>query len=437
MSSVLIQDTQNNSKKKRYFVLVFICFYAVCSLLSLNRHSKANVFNYHSEIFSDKSGYYIYLPTVFIYNFDAEKLPSQIDKKTGFGFTIDSSSNKIVTKYTYGVALMQSPFFLVAHLLAKPLGFSPDGFSFVYNKMIDFAGVFYADLALIFLFLFLIRYVSKRTAIIALCGLFLGTNLFYYSIFDTGMSHVYSFFLFSVFLYLSGFIFKSGRTGLIDIIFGLVIGLIIIVRPINVIFLPVFFMFNQPDWKEIKSLIKPILTIACSATILVIPQLLYWKYLSGHFFIYSYPNEGFTNVLCPKMLNLWFSTNNGLFLFSPLVIFILSGFIFMRKAFPLWTIILSLYFIFISYVFSSWWSWSYGCSYGSRPFVEYYTLFSLPFCFSIDYILKSKWRLYLLGTVFIFCVAWNLKLIFSYDGCWYGGDWDWQHFAAFVMSPTK
>ncbi|HTB31376.1 MAG TPA: hypothetical protein VK808_05075 [Bacteroidia bacterium] len=426
-----------NAINRKPLIIFFVCFYAMFCFLSLNRHSKATVFDYHSEIFSDKSGYYVYLPALFIYDFKADKLPPQIAVKTGKGFSIDSSKNKIFTKYTYGVALMQSPFFLVAHLLAKPLGYENNGFSLIYDRMIDFAGVFYAGLGFIFLFLFLTRYVSKKIAIITLTALFLGTNLFYYSIFETGMSHVYSFFLFSVFLYLSEGMFKPGTPFITNLVFGIIVGLIIIVRPINVIFFPVFFMFNKPGLGNIKGLLKPCIIIAFSACILVIPQLMYWRYLSGHLVMYSYTNEGFTNVLSPKILSVWFSTNNGLFLYSPLVLIMLSGLIYMRKFHNGWSLFLAFYFLFISYVISSWWCWNYGGSYGSRPFVEYYALLSLPFCYLMKYIMESKVRLYVLGFLIVLCITWNLKLIFSFDGYWYGGDWDWQAFGKFIVSPTK
>lgn len=432
------------NKKIKQLTAFFILFYIVCGFLSFNRHSRGDIFNYHGQIFADKAAYYIYLPALFIYNFHAKELPPEIDKKTGYGFTVDTINNKIGTKVTYGVALLQSPFFIITHLLAKKLGYPNDGFSLIYNKMLDVAGVFYADLAFIFLYFFLIRYVPKKVAIIALVTLFLGTNLFHYSLFETGMSHVYSFFLFSVFLYLSGSIFpkepypgNNRQNVFINIIFGLVIGLIVMVRQINVIFLPVFFMFNQPSVKDIKNLLKPIFIIICSACIVIIPQLFYWKYLSGHFFMDSYPNERFSNILSPKILYLWFSTNNGLVLYNPLILFVLSGFVLIKKTHPRWSIFLSVYFIFLSYLFSSWWSWFFGGSYGSRPFVEFYALFSLPFCYCIEYIMKNKLRTYLFGSLIILCIGWNLKLVYSYDCVWYGGYWDWQGFIKLLLSHPK
>ncbi len=437
MNGVTMPESIGRRKKAKQVALFFIFFYVVCCFLSFNRHSKAEVFDYHSEIFSDKAGYYVYLPALFIYDFKADKLPPKIDIKTGKGFSIDSAANKIITKYTYGVALMQAPFFIITHLLANRLGYPADGFSIIYDKMIDVVGVFYADLAFIFLYFFLIRYVPEKIAIIALVCIFLGTNVFYYFIFETGMSHVYSFFLFSVFLYLSGVMFKPEQKPYLYFIFGLIIGLLIMVRPVNVIFLPVFFLFNQPDWKTIKSLLIPFLIIICTVALVTIPQLLYWKYSSGHLLTYAYKNEGFTNLLSPKMLSIWFSTNNGLVIFSPMVLLVLGGLICMKKQHPYWSLSLGIYFLFISYIFSSWWFWSYGGSYGSRPFVEYYTLFALPFCFFIQYILKNKASLYIFGSLIILCIAWNLKLIFSFDGYWYWGDWDWQALGRLLASHPK
>jgi hypothetical protein len=92
------------------FILGFFIF------LSLNRHSKSGIQNYHSEIWADKAGYYIYLPAFFIYNFQVDGLPAEIDKKTGNGFIV--RDGKIITKYTYGVALLQAPFFITCQNFA-------------------------------------------------------------------------------------------------------------------------------------------------------------------------------------------------------------------------------------------------------------------------------------------------------------------------------
>ena len=37
------------------------------------------------------------------------------------------------------------------------------------------------------------------------------------------------------------------------------------------------------------------------------------------------------------------------------------------------------FFIFLTYILSSWFSWYYGASYGLRAYIDYFTLFFIPF----------------------------------------------------------
>src|SRR5690554_5459863 len=87
-----------------------LAFTALVIFLSFNRHSKSGYFNYHSEIWADKAGYYVYLPAAFKFNFDSRQFPDSIQIKTGGGFELLQDQQKVVTKYPYGVALLQAPF---------------------------------------------------------------------------------------------------------------------------------------------------------------------------------------------------------------------------------------------------------------------------------------------------------------------------------------
>lgn len=417
---------------KIWLSLLFLGFII---FLTFNRHSKSGIQNYHSEIWADKAGYYIYLPALFIYNFRTEELPTDIDKKTGDGFFIEDG--KIRTKYTYGVALMQAPFFIVCHGVTKLFGFNDDGFSLPYHKAINIAAVIYSLLSSLLLYYFLIRYLNKKVALITLISLYLGTNIFYYSIFETGMSHVYSLFLFTCFLYLGPFVTKKEGKKLHYFLFGLIIGLIIVVRPINFIFIPVYFIFNTFNVSDIKKNLSNYLLVVITAISVIIPQLFYWKYSFGSYFQYSYGEESFSNVFKPELLKLLFSTNNGLFIYNPLIIFCLAGLFFLYKSLPKISIAIAVYFVFISYIFSSWHDWGYGCSYGSRPYVEYLSILALPFGFFIHQLKEKFPYKFVLISLCIACIIYNQKLIFSYDGCWYGGVWDWSELLKLIVSNTK
>lgn len=421
--------------KRTLSFLSLLLFLAFILFLTINRHSKSGTYNYHSEIWADKAGYYVYLPALCIYNFSGNQMPQDIDLLTGNGFTIQDDIIK--TKYTYGVALMQLPFFITGHWMSETLGYENDGFSIIYHKIINISAVVYSFLGLILLYFFLIRYVNKKTAILTLTCIYFGTNVLYYAIFDTGMSHIYSFFLFSAFLYLSPFIVKPETKFMNLLFFGIITGLIIMVRPINIIFLPVFFFFNKVSLNNFKVYARPLSVILAVAFLVMIPQFLYWKYSTGNYVAYSYEGEGFTNILKPRLAELWFSTNNGLFIFNPIVIFILAGIIYLYRQSRLKSLLLGGYFILISLIFASWHDWTYGCSYGSRPFTEYFALLSFPFSM---YVQKLTFRTKIgkaTVLIMIILIVYNMKLIFSYDGCWYGGIWDWNELFRILSGPMK
>jgi hypothetical protein len=432
--------------KKLLASFAIISFASICVFLTLNRHSRTGCFTYNSEIWGDKAGYYIYLPATFNYNFETAEFPDSIEQKTGNGFRLDYQNNKIITKYTYGVALLQMPFYLIADNLASLLNSDRNGFSIVYHKMIDLASIFYLFLGLIFLWKFH-KFKYKNSLIsLALLSVFLGSNLYYYSIDETGMSHIYSFSLFCAFLYLIRKTeYLKEQSLLSTSLFGILCGLIIIIRPTNIIFLSSFLFLDSVNRGEvirrIKRLVKPrtLITIVICLLVVLLPQFLYWKYAYGYAFHYSYGDEGF-RWTSPKILQIWFSPNNGLFLYSPffMLIIISIGIMILRKVnngFYLLGV-----FLIITYIFSSWWAYNFGCAFGARSYVEYLSLFSIPVAYIFEKVNtdSNKISKSVFWIIIVALIIFNLKMTYSYDGCFYGsGDWDWKEYFNLVTSPTN
>ena len=235
------QTTGNLTKIVKITIL---CLLATFLLLeSFQRHAGGRSANWEKEIYADKSGYYVYLPALFIYHFDPQKFPQGIVEKTGNGFAFENG--KIKSKYSYGVSLLLAPFFITTHLIAKVFDLSPDGFSTIYEKMINVAAVFYLIIGLIFLFRFLKYYFKEKIIIIGLMFLLFGTNLLYYSVDETGMSQVYSFALFSILLYnFKKFTLDPDKKKQYRyfIIASVSTALILLVRNINAVFLPFVFL---------------------------------------------------------------------------------------------------------------------------------------------------------------------------------------------------
>ena len=120
-------------RKQLLNVILFVLMSGVLIFLTFNRHSKSGYYNYHSELWADKAGYYVYLPASLKYNFKANDFPDSIDMKVGYGFKLDLEENKVLTKYTYGVAFLQSFFYLLADSLSTSVNQKADGFSPIFT----------------------------------------------------------------------------------------------------------------------------------------------------------------------------------------------------------------------------------------------------------------------------------------------------------------
>ena len=92
-------------------LLVWILITTLLALLISNRHHKSGTFNWMTPLWADQAGYYVYLPGLFIYHFDAKSFPEKIEEKTGLGFSLDLEKNKVISRYTCGTAILQAPFF--------------------------------------------------------------------------------------------------------------------------------------------------------------------------------------------------------------------------------------------------------------------------------------------------------------------------------------
>jgi hypothetical protein len=334
---------------------------------------------------SDAKGYYAYLPAAFIYNdlnfgfFDSIEKLKYFDEHYYYDYRA-YHNGKTIDKYYAGTAILQLPFFLGAHLVTLASSQPADGYSKYYCIGVNLAGIFYLVLGLLFLRRLLRLYaISDWNIAICLAATVFGTNLFYYSAVEPGMSHVYSFALFSAFLFHAKACFDKFSTRKI-IWMGMLAGLIVLVRPLNIIIvltLPFiagskekFIAFFKNSAKELLNLLIAALSFFTIASI----QLIIYKLSSGSFFVYSYSGEKF-NFADPHFIDILFSYRKGLFLYTPVYLFCLLGlfFLYKKSRWQFW--FFTFYFVLLTYVLSSWWSWWYGGSFSLRAYIEFLPLF--------------------------------------------------------------
>lgn len=434
----IFEKLKNQSKIEK---LVLFLFTSICIFLTISFHNKIPELHYRAEIWADKAGYYIYLPATFIYGYEPTNYPESIDKQTGEGFFLKYEDHKVQTKYTCGQAILMTPFFLVTHFIASAFDLEPTGFSKIYHDSINIAALFYLILGLFFIYKFLKNYFNYFAALISVFLIFIATNLYWYSIIETFMSHVFSFFLFSAFLYFSKqFIDNENKRTRYFIILSVLLSLIILIRPTNFIIGFILLFIDIKHFTEFKQRILNLLKFKYFALflitflIVIFPQLLYWKYLTGSFISYSYGDEGFIYWKNPKILEVLFYPGNSLFLFTPIWIFILiSIFSFIFKNKWLGISIFSI-FLLVIYLSASWHSWSFGCSYGMRPMVEYLVIFAIPITFIIEKILsfRNKILKFSILLILVYFSYFNVKMCYGYDGCFYGEKWDWKEYYNYI-----
>ncbi len=366
-------------------------------------------------ITGDVRGYYAYLPALFIHNDLQFKNPSVYNQnKSDEIWTSETENGKLFIKYTCGMAILYSPFFAAAHLYAKNSdSYKADGFSKPYKVSLIFGSLIYLVISLFFISKVLRFYFSDIVCSVTILILFLGSNLFHYLTGSMTYSHGFSFALISVFMYSSIMWLNKKRVGW-SILIGVSIGLIVLIRPIDIAFLFFLPLINVNSLESLKQRFTLfwdnrwlVLLMICFAFLMILPQLIYFKIISGNFFFYSYDKESFF-FLNPKFINAFFSYRNGWLIYSPLMIFSILGLFFGKNMLHL-RLYTSFVFVLYSFIIVSWWCWWY-VGFGNRAFINLYPLLALSLAGFIAWVFNQKNIISVLFNVFVLLgVTLNIK----------------------------
>ncbi|MDD1444350.1 hypothetical protein MEO93_29230, partial [Dolichospermum sp. ST_sed3] len=241
-----------------------------------------------------------------------------------------------------------------------------------------FMSVCYALVGLVLLYRFV-----PIAVIVAIAG---GSNLLFYGSVDTVNSHAVSFFAVCVFLSL----LRSSKRNWVTI--GASLGLIALIRTQDLIY--VFLLRPGLAASQGRALRK----FAFGFLIIFLPQLFAWFMTTGNVISpYLTGNEGF-NFLHPHILEVLFSLQNGLFLWTPIVLLGIFG---LKDKLMLAVFFLQLYLV------SSWSSWNQGASYSGRMFVSLLPLIAI----GLSHLFSTLRRIKLQGLSLYLAVIFPLTLI--------------------------
>ena len=342
----------------------------------------------------DVNHYYDYLPATFILH-DLKTMESNDPNVIYWGLWLPNGN--YVNKTTMGVAFFYAPFFGVANILAEPLVYVKNGFTEPYSWALVISSIFYLFWGFFFLFKTLKKLdfsdlvTSIVIVIIGLC-----TNLYWYATFAAAYSHSYSFTVISLFLYLT-ILWHENPNVKNSIFVGLVSGLFSLMRPSNIIVVLVFIFYNVKKFGDIKGKFlfflkeyKQILIIIACAFVVWVPQLIYWKVVTGSWFFYSYGDDEKFFFNDPKIYEVLLGWRKGWLIYTPVMVFSVVGLFMMpwkRKDFAIGIIV---FFVLQIYIISSWWCWWYGGSFGMRPMIDVYGVMAIPFAVFLKWLFENK-----------------------------------------------
>ncbi|GEM_PF-1353400 len=384
----------------------------------------------HSEwppVRSDGEGYYSYLPTMIIYKSFDFSLIEKSRFQNGFpdwtGIRLNKNTGRLHNQYPMGVAILISPFFLVAHIFTSFFkSLNSDGYSLLYQISVLTAAWFYYLLGTYFLAKYLANVFNERIAFLTVIFITFGTSLFHYATYDAIFSHIYSYCFVVLLIYLTEK-FWQNPTFKDAIILGGVIGVLFLIRNYNLALASFFFLY--PFGKEFKKIYllnaKPLALVIGTSFATILPQLIIWKVNAGSFIVYSYldqKTEGARfNWLTPKLVETISSVQAGVFIWAPILLIGFIGLLLLLRSSLKKIAALSLINIcFLTYLVASFWTWHFGGGYGHRGFVDIYPFFAI----GIAGFLSAFKKPYFLNPITGLCWVFTLLVSIQMFNYWKG-----------------
>ena len=339
-----------------------------------------------------------------------------------------TSTGHLDNHFAVGPAILWAPFLVVAHagvLLWDGLGghVAADGHSRPYLLAMALGTAFYGFMALWISFVLARKYVAERWAFLATVGIWFASSLPVYMYFNPSWSHAQS--AFAVALFLCYWLrTRQERTWSQWVILGALGGLMMDVYYITaaMLLLPLLeslagyrtFLRTHAGGPAWQLFLKNVM-FAVTLIVMFLPTLIAKKIIYGSYFHMGYTELWFWNS--PAFFKVCFSSQHGLFSWTPILLFAVAGLFALRKYDRTLALYLAIVFLAYLYLIGCYQNWHGLSSYGNRFFVALTPLFVLGLAALVDWF-ASAWRE---GRVATFAwgatavlIVWNLGLMFQW-----------------------
>jgi hypothetical protein len=359
---------------RRFVTIVALC--GLAGYLWLFTRASAD-----APIRADGYNYYLYAPSWLIYHDTTLDALAQDWNGGAYpdfaGMVRWPGTNRWMNRHPIGVAVLMMPLVVVADLLTRWSNLPRDGFSLYYQHAAALSGLVYCLIGLASLRRTLLRYFSPPATLWTLVTITWGTNLFHYAVYDGAFSHAFSFALVSVLIELTD-LWWSRPARWHAAAIGVVGALVVLVRHPNAIFLmlvPLWGLRTAPDVRarivELWARRRALLTMSVIGAACLAPQLVLYKRVTDRWLVNSYALHGlgFT-FLSPHLFGALFSTERGLFFWSPILLFAVAGMVVARGWARQVRVPSAVVLALNAWTIASWTEWQYGAGFGHRAFID-------------------------------------------------------------------
>lgn len=368
----------------------------------------------------DPAGYYAWARSVLIDgDLDVRNEFADLNMPPGAPMT---PTGYLHNQWSAGSALIWLPGMTVVHgglLLGQQLGLSipADGYSWPYPLAAAFISSVTGLLALWLSYRLAREMFGEFAALLATITVWLATPFVFFQYHQPLMSHAHDACANALFLTLWWRTRREPENQWLWFFMGLVIGVAVWIRPQNGILLLAVGAIWLWDWLAKNSFVSlsQLFPLAIGVLLPIIPLLLFWHEVYGDWIVNTYTASGggTFDFTAPHLLEVLFSSDRGLFTWTPVTLLCLVG---LRWVWARQNRLGGLMGILVLahwYVISCWSFWAGGDSPGPRFWLSLTPIFILGLAALVEQMRTvSRPLLILVGTAFI---VWNLLLLLQYS----------------------
>lgn len=358
-----------------------------------------------NELSWDVLGYYIHLPAMFIYkDYGLSDLGwihrlLELYPLTGSLYQISTGpEGNPIFFFLMGMSFFYLPWFLLAHLLASFSGYPADGFSLPYQYTMAVGVITYTIIGLIYLRKILLNFFSDKITTIVMLIVVLGTNYLHFMTVKNLETANILFMMVTLITWNTIRWHKHYK--LINLAaVGAFTVLTALAKPSEVLVALIPFFWGVYNRETLLAKLQlfwdkrsQVLTAIAAGVVVALPQMIYWYSETGHVLFDSYKNPGVgLDLASPHILNVLFSFKKGWFIYTPVMIFSVIGFVQLYRRDKAVFAPVLIYCLVAFYLLSSWTEWWYGASFSIRPMITLYPLLAITLGSFLSAISTKKW----------------------------------------------